>query len=66
MSGSTIGTVDFRIFNREYQFNQNDIVDLLNFLHGDDVVYETHLDTEWAHEFVRFWKQLIGNLANSF
>lgn len=55
MSDITIGIVNFRMFNREYQFNQNDIDDLLHFPYGGGVICETLLDTEWAHEFGCFF-----------
>lgn len=66
MSVINVGTVSFIMFNREYQYNQDDIADMLHFPHGGGVVCETPLDAEWAHEFGRFGEQLIGNLADSF
>lgn len=66
MSVSTVGIVRFRMFNREYQYNENDIADMLHFSHGEGDACETPLDTEWAHEFGRFGEQLTSNLADSF
>lgn len=55
MSTSTIGKVSFGMCNREYQFSQNYIADMLQFPYGEGVVCETPLVTDWAHKFGHFW-----------
>lgn len=66
MSASTVGAVNFRMFNREYQYNQNAIAELLHFPYGEGSVCETPLDPKQAHEFFRFWEQMTCILTDSF
>ena len=54
------------MFNKEYQFNLNQIAELLQFPYGEGVICETHLDTDWVHEFGQLWEKLTGNLADNF
>lgn len=42
------------MFNKEYEFNLNQMADLLLFPHGEGVISETPLDTDWPHEFGPF------------
>ena len=51
MIASTLRTISFGMFNKEYQLNLNQIADLLQFLYGEDVICETRLDTNWVHKF---------------
>lgn len=46
VSRNTIGTMKFRMFNRECEFSQDHIADLLQFPHGDDISCEGPLEGE--------------------
>lgn len=63
---SPIDTVKFRMFNKEYEFILNQMDDLLQFPHGEGVICEIPLDTNWPHEFGTFWEQLTSNQTDSF
>lgn len=62
-TSSIIGTAKFRMCIR---FNFNQIADLLQFPHGEGVICETPLDTNWPHEVGPLWEQLTGNHTDSF
>lgn len=64
-TSSTVGTTKFHMFNRAYEFSFNQMADLLQFPHGEGVICETPLDTDWPHEVGQFWGQLTGNQINS-
>lgn len=38
------------MFNKEYEFNIDQITDLLHFPHGESFIYETSLNIDWPHE----------------
>lgn len=42
------------------------MADLLQFPHGQGVICETPLDTDWPHEVGLFWEQLTGNQTDNF
>lgn len=65
-TASTIGIVKLCMFNKEYDFNLDQMTDLLQFPHGEGVICETHLDKDWVHEVGPLWEQLTGNRAASF
>lgn len=60
-TANTVGTIKFYMFNREYEFNLNQMTDLLQFPHIEGVICETPLDTNWPHVVGPFWEQLTGN-----
>lgn len=47
VSRNTVGTMKFTMFNKEYKFSQDHIVDLLHFPHGDGIACEGPLEGEW-------------------
>lgn len=49
-TANTIGTVKFCMFKKEYEFNLNQMANLLHFPHGEGVYCETPLDTDCPHE----------------
>lgn len=65
-TASTIGTVKFRMFNREFKYSTDRLVDLLNIPYGEGVIYETPLDTDEVNNFGEFWEQLTRHNATSF
>lgn len=66
LTANTVGTAKFRMFNMEYEFNLNQMADLLQFPRGEDVICETPLDTDWPYEVNPFWEKLISNHTDSF
>lgn len=46
----TIGIIKFHMFNREYEYSLDAMVDLFHFPHGDDVICEAPINTKWVHE----------------
>jgi hypothetical protein len=44
---STSGTVNFRMFNEEREFNFNELADLLHFPHGNNVAWEVPDNEQW-------------------
>ena len=57
-TGSTSGTIQFRMFNVEYQYTTDELVGLLYFPYGEDALCETPLDSEWSSEAFEFWRKL--------
>lgn len=54
------------MFNREFAYSTDQLVELLNFPYGEWVIYEAPLDTDWVYNVGHFWKRLIGYATNSF
>ncbi|KAI5421881.1 hypothetical protein KIW84_045358 [Lathyrus oleraceus] len=55
----TTGTTHFRMFNRSYAINQDQLADLLSFPHGDKFACQHPLESEWEST-LDFWQQLTG------
>lgn len=51
---STVCTVKFRMFNMEYAYITDQLEGLLGFPHGEGVLCETPLDTDWAIKAYQF------------
>lgn len=66
ISSNSTGSVSFRMFHKEYTYDQNAITDMLHFPYGEGVICETPLDIDWVLKFGSFEEQLMGNLADSF
>lgn len=66
VSASTIGTVKFRMFNKEYALNKNSLSDLFHFSHGSDIVCETPIVGSKSIEASRLWEQFTGQHATDF
>lgn len=54
------------MFNIEYEFNLDQMSDMLQFPHEEGVISETPLDIDSVHEVGPFWEQLTRNRSNSF
>ncbi|MCI08018.1 hypothetical protein A2U01_0029089, partial [Trifolium medium] len=61
-TASTVGTVKFRMFNKEYDLSINRMAGLLGFPYGDDVACEAPIETEVGP----FWEQLTGHTTNTY
>lgn len=62
----TSSTIQFRMFNVEYQYTTNELACLLDFPYGEGALYETPLDSEWSSEAFEFWRKLTGLDTDSF
>lgn len=47
-TASTTDTMQFRMFNVEYEYTTDYLVGLLGFPHGESVVYEAPIDSNWS------------------
>ncbi|KAI5413828.1 hypothetical protein KIW84_058103 [Lathyrus oleraceus] len=56
----TTGTAYFRMFNRTYAINKDQLADLLSFPHGDDFACQHPLESDWESSALDFWQQLTG------
>ncbi|KAI5400440.1 hypothetical protein KIW84_065359 [Lathyrus oleraceus] len=56
----TTDTAHFRMFNRSYAINQDELADLLSFPHGDKFACQHPLESEWESNALEFWQQLMG------
>ena len=50
------GTLQFRLFNMEYQYTIDDLPGWLGIPHGEGVLCEAPLDSDWSSEAFEFWK----------
>lgn len=48
------------MFNVSYEFNQDNIVGLIHFPHGEGWAYEGPLEREWALDAFRFLQRISG------
>ncbi|MCH98328.1 hypothetical protein A2U01_0019328, partial [Trifolium medium] len=48
------------MFNEEYDFDFNDLADLLHSPHGNSVVCEVPENERWFTSFTQFWRGLTG------
>ncbi|KAI5446033.1 hypothetical protein KIW84_014033 [Lathyrus oleraceus] len=60
----TTGTLKFRKFNRNYEFSQDHLADLLQFLHGDGLACERSFEGDWVVDAFRFWQSLTGEATD--
>lgn len=65
-TASTSGTIQFRMFNVEYQYTTDKFACLLEFPYGEGALCETPVDLEWSSEAFDFWRKLTGLDTNSF
>lgn len=63
VSQGSIGTIRFRMFNRDYEFSHNHIAALLQFSHDIGLPYEVLQWGPWLTEFGRLWECLTGDFA---
>jgi hypothetical protein len=63
---SSTGIVRFRMFNKEYQFNFNQLADLCRFPHGDNVACEVPQTEQWLHAFSPFWRAITTKNTTSY
>lgn len=56
----TTDTAYFRMSNRSYAINQDQLADLLSFPHGDEFACQHPLESEWKSSALDFWQQLTG------
>lgn len=54
------------MFNKEYSYSTDQIVEMLNFTYGEGDICETPLEIDWVHNICEFWKQLSGYATDSF
>ncbi|KAI5438957.1 hypothetical protein KIW84_024620 [Lathyrus oleraceus] len=54
----TTGTAHFRMFNRTYDINQDQLTDLISFPHGDDFACQHPLESDQESKAFDFWQQL--------
>lgn len=66
VSRNSVGIVKLRMFNKEYEFSQDHIADLLHFTHGDGIACEGLLEGEWKIEVFRFWEQLTSEATSDW
>lgn len=62
----TTGTAYFRIFNRTYAINQDQLADLLSFPHGEDFTCQHPLESDWESIALDFWQQLTGKTTTDW
>ncbi|KAI5387281.1 hypothetical protein KIW84_073426 [Lathyrus oleraceus] len=62
----TTDTAQFRMFNRKYSINQDQLADLLSFHHGDEFTCQHPLEIEWESSALDFWKQLTGKTTTDW
>lgn len=65
-TASTVGTVKFRMFNMEYEYTTDCLACLLEFPHGESVVCETPINSNWSTEAFQLWRNLTGQNNVSF
>jgi hypothetical protein len=54
------------MFNREYQFDFNQLAELFRFSHGDNVACEVPQTEQWLHAFSPFWRIITTKTTNSY
>lgn len=54
MTANSVRSISFRMFYKEYTYDQNAIADMLHFPYGEGVVCETPLDIDLVLEFESF------------
>ncbi|KAI5436546.1 hypothetical protein KIW84_022878 [Lathyrus oleraceus] len=59
-------TAHFRMFNRSYAINQDQLADLLSFPHGDKFACQHPLESEWESIALDFWQQLTGKTTTDW
>lgn len=65
-TASTSGTIQFRMFNVDYQYTTDELTGLLEFPYGEGALCETPLDSERSFEAFEFWRKLTGLDTDSF
>jgi hypothetical protein len=63
---SSIGTINFRMFNVEYELSFNDMAGLLHFPHGHGVACEVNNDEDWQNTFSLFWRGITARHTESY
>ncbi|KAI5418641.1 hypothetical protein KIW84_043029 [Lathyrus oleraceus] len=66
LGSRTTDTAHFRIFNRTYAINQDQLADLLSFPHGDDFACQLPLESDWESNALDFWQQLTGKTTTNW
>ena len=60
-----IGAATFRLFNTEYTMNQETLIRILHFHHGEGVEYRIPNDEDWTARSFEMWERLtstrVGN-----
>lgn len=62
----TTDTIHFRMFNRTYNINQDQMADLLSFSHGDEFACQHPLESEWESSALDFWQKLTGKTTTEW
>lgn len=62
----TTSAITFRMFNEEYEYSTNQLVELLHIPYGEGVLCQAPIETEWSADAFAFWEQIIGAATNSF
>ncbi|KAI5428537.1 hypothetical protein KIW84_033501 [Lathyrus oleraceus] len=62
----TTDIVHFRMFNRSYAINQDQLADLLLFPRGDEFACQHTLEREWESNTLDFWQQLMGKTTTDW
>lgn len=62
----TTDTAHFRMFNRTYAINQDQLTDLLSFLHGDDFACQHPLERYLESSALKFWQKLTGKTTTDW
>ena len=66
----TTGTASFRMFNREYTLDQEQIAEALGFSQGDGIYYKPFEAEDdipaWEEQGLQFWEEISGEAANGW
>lgn len=65
-TASVVDTVQFRMFSIEYEYTIDYLTGLLGFPHGEGVVCEALIDSNWSTEAFQLWRNLTGHNIVSF
>lgn len=62
----TLGTISFKLFNREYEFRHDEIAAFLQFPHEIDLPCEVPMSSEWIIGVGYLWEQLTEETTNDW
>lgn len=63
LSNGDVEVVRFMMFNREYQFRQNKISNMMHFQSQPSIPYEVSMVGRWNHEFGHLWEWLTEDFS---
>lgn len=65
-TSNTVDTVNFRMFNCEYEYTIDALADLLGFPFEEGAICEAPLETNWKLKSFQSWRDLTGHTISSF